>query len=194
MQLLAEEIRSSKSPPNRTLLLFTIRDHVESESPISVISKQLRADVERIWSEMKMPAGLSHLKLSTMFDIEFVALPHKRYESEQFNSQVDALRLRLLGQACLFSYLPLIRSAVQVHRSVQSWIHFRAREAPSENRFSACHWTGTLRRDDLEHDQEPCGSEFAISEGDACDLPVRRAVHADQRPVRVGARGASRPR
>jgi hypothetical protein len=70
------------------MLMFCIRDHVEKESPLSIIASQLTADTKRIWSELKKPEGLQDLAVEDMFDLRFVALPHKRYENEKFIAEV----------------------------------------------------------------------------------------------------------
>ena len=42
-----------------------------------------------------MPSGLSDLEMESLFEIQFVRLPHKKYENEKFQVAVDNLRTRL---------------------------------------------------------------------------------------------------
>ena len=60
--------------------------------------------MERIWKDLKLPSGLAHLTMDALFDIDFVALPHKKYEHDKFITAVDSLRKRFVRVCPCYSF------------------------------------------------------------------------------------------
>ncbi|KAG0090926.1 Dynamin-like GTPase that mediates homotypic ER fusion [Podila epicladia] len=79
----------------KTLLFFVIRDHVGS-TPLANLSSTLRADLDRIWHGLSKPEGLENCKITDYFDFMFTTLPHKLLQPEQFETDVEKLRLRFM--------------------------------------------------------------------------------------------------
>ncbi|KAK3807778.1 MAG: root hair defective 3 GTP-binding protein [Benniella sp.] len=82
----------------KTLLFFVIRDHVGA-TPLANLSNTLRSDLEQIWRGLSKPEGLEDCKMSDYFDFMFTALPHKLLQPEQFETEVNQLRLRFTDPA-----------------------------------------------------------------------------------------------
>ncbi|CEQ40273.1 SPOSA6832_01887 [Sporobolomyces salmonicolor] len=83
------------SAQDKTLLLFVIRDHIGA-TPLANLRATLTADLNRLWDGLSKPPGLESSQISTFFDLEFVALPHKLLQPEQFEEGVKALRKRFV--------------------------------------------------------------------------------------------------
>jgi len=81
----------------RTLLLFVIRDHIQT--PLPNLRATLTADLSRIWESLAKPAELKDRQLSDYFDLAFTALPHKILAGAQFESEVANLRSRFVNKA-----------------------------------------------------------------------------------------------
>lgn len=86
------------SASQRTLLLFVIRDHIGA-TPLANLQATLTADLQRIWDTLSKPADLQDRKLTDYFDLSFTALPHKILASENFESDVRALRGRFTDKS-----------------------------------------------------------------------------------------------
>ncbi|GAA5886919.1 hypothetical protein JCM5296_005191 [Sporobolomyces johnsonii] len=91
------------SAQDKTLLLFVIRDHIGA-TPLANLRATLTADLNRLWDGLSKPPGLETSQISTFFDLEFVALPHKLLQPEQFEEGVKALRKRFVkgGEESVF--------------------------------------------------------------------------------------------
>jgi protein SEY1 len=81
----------------RTLLLFVIRDHIQT--PLPNLQATLTADLARIWDSLAKPAELKDRKLSDYFDLAFTVLPHKILAGDKFESEVVKLRTRFVNKA-----------------------------------------------------------------------------------------------
>ncbi|KAK9370849.1 RHD3/Sey1 [Lipomyces kononenkoae] len=78
------------SSPNRSLLLFVIRDHI-GVTPLENLAATLTADLERIWDSLIKPNHLQDSKITDFFSLQFAALPHKILQPERFRQGVDSL-------------------------------------------------------------------------------------------------------
>ncbi|KAK9240980.1 RHD3/Sey1, partial [Lipomyces kononenkoae] len=78
------------SSPNRSLLLFVIRDHI-GVTPLENLMTTLTADLERIWDSLIKPHHLQDSKITDFFSLQFAALPHKILQPERFRQEVDRL-------------------------------------------------------------------------------------------------------
>ncbi|KAJ8099869.1 RHD3/Sey1 [Lipomyces tetrasporus] len=78
------------SSPNKSLLLFVIRDHI-GVTPLENLAATLTADLERIWESLIKPDPLSNSKITNFFSLQFTALPHKILQPEPFRKAVDGL-------------------------------------------------------------------------------------------------------
>ncbi|GAA5887046.1 hypothetical protein JCM3774_006356, partial [Rhodotorula dairenensis] len=88
----------SSSSQDKTLLLFVIRDHIGA-TPLANLRATLSADLNRLWDGLSKPAGLETSTIETFFDLDFVALPHKLLQPEQFDQSVFELRKRFVKPA-----------------------------------------------------------------------------------------------
>jgi hypothetical protein len=84
------------STQGRTLLLFVIRDHIQT--PLPNLQATLTADLSRIWDSLAKPTELKDRQLSDYFDLAFTALPHKILAEEKFESEVANLRTRFVNK------------------------------------------------------------------------------------------------
>jgi hypothetical protein len=84
------------STQGRTLLLFVIRDHIQT--PLPNLQATLTADLSRIWDSLAKPTELKDRQLSDYFDLAFTALPHKILAGEKFESEVANLRTRFVNK------------------------------------------------------------------------------------------------
>ena len=83
-------------PSSKTLLMFVVRDHNEEETPFSAIQVKIRAEVERIWAELRKPAQFADKGIDELFDIQYIGLPHKNYQKAAFASAVETLKQRFI--------------------------------------------------------------------------------------------------
>mmetsp|Transcript_20877 Transcript_20877/g.34413 ORF Transcript_20877/g.34413 Transcript_20877/m.34413 type:complete len:521 (-) Transcript_20877:292-1854(-) len=81
-----------------TKLVVLLRD-AEAEPTLNVLSASMLKDMEGIWTNLRKPEHVAHLAFSDVFTVEFVALPHYRYERLMFDECVATLRDRLVEQA-----------------------------------------------------------------------------------------------
>ncbi|GAA6060069.1 hypothetical protein JCM10212_003030 [Sporobolomyces blumeae] len=87
--------KSEGSSRDKTLLLFVIRDHIGA-TPLSNLRNTLTADLNRLWDSLSKPEGLEASTISHFFDLEFVTLPHKLLQPEQFEESVVELRKKFV--------------------------------------------------------------------------------------------------
>ncbi|GAA5899382.1 hypothetical protein JCM6882_009104 [Rhodosporidiobolus microsporus] len=85
--------KAQGSSQDKTLLLFVIRDHIGA-TPLSNLRATLTADLARLWDGLSKPPGLESCTINDFFDLDFVALPHKLLQPEQFEDSVVKLRTR----------------------------------------------------------------------------------------------------
>ncbi|KAF8228882.1 root hair defective 3 GTP-binding protein [Tricholoma matsutake] len=88
--------KSQDGTQGRTLLLFVIRDHIQT--PVPNLQATLTADLARIWDSLAKPAELKDRQLSDYFDLAFTALPHKILAGDKFESEVAQLRTRFVNK------------------------------------------------------------------------------------------------
>ncbi|KAK9363259.1 RHD3/Sey1 [Lipomyces starkeyi] len=78
------------SSPNKSLLLFVIRDHIGA-TPLDNLAATLTADLERIWDSLIKPNHLLDSKITDFFSLQFTALPHKILQPQPFSKAVNAI-------------------------------------------------------------------------------------------------------
>eukprot|EP01097_Dermamoeba_algensis_P004264 TRINITY_DN2817_c0_g1_i1.p1 TRINITY_DN2817_c0_g1~~TRINITY_DN2817_c0_g1_i1.p1 ORF type:complete len:493 (-),score=129.63 TRINITY_DN2817_c0_g1_i1:582-2060(-) len=83
-----------KAKGNKTLLLFLIRDHDESETPIAFLKDTLEKDMIDIWKDLNKPPEFAQSAVTDFFDLEYTSLPHKRMQAELFQERAAALKQR----------------------------------------------------------------------------------------------------
>ena len=83
-----------KENRNKTMLLFIIRDHIESYSPLKRLEEKLTKDMHGIWSEISKPSGLEDSTLEDFFDCRFVGLSNYITQRDVFLQEVGDLRDR----------------------------------------------------------------------------------------------------
>ncbi|KAE9446090.1 hypothetical protein C3L33_22081, partial [Rhododendron williamsianum] len=63
-------------------------------TPLEVLERTLREDIQKIWDSIPMPEGLKRTPLSTFFNVEVVGLSSYLARNELFIEQVNKLRQR----------------------------------------------------------------------------------------------------
>lgn len=86
------------SSPNKSLLLFVIRDHI-GVTPLDNLAATLTADLKRIWESLIKPPELAESSITDFFTLQFTTLPHKILQPEKFISAVDELGNRFISDA-----------------------------------------------------------------------------------------------
>jgi len=71
-------------------LLFVIRDH--AQTPLESLSQILKADLQKIWSELSKPQEFKNSTIEEFFDLQFTALAHKVFLPDKFKEGVDGLK------------------------------------------------------------------------------------------------------
>lgn len=61
---------------------------------MSSLQETLIQDLSRIWASLSKPPGLEQSAIEDYFDFGFAALPHKKFQSDQFVSEVTKLSTR----------------------------------------------------------------------------------------------------
>ncbi|KAK2752444.1 Dynamin-like GTPase that mediates homotypic ER fusion [Arachnomyces sp. PD_36] len=89
LQLFLKDRKST----TRSLLFFVIRDF-EGTTPLSSLQETLIQDLSRIWASLSKPPGLEQSTIGDYFDFGFAALPHKKFQPDQFVSEVSKLSTR----------------------------------------------------------------------------------------------------
>ncbi|KAH9971139.1 RHD3/Sey1 [Lactifluus volemus] len=85
-------------PPQRTLLLFVIRDYTET-TPLTSLQETLTTDLQLIWTKLSKAAELQNQNLDDYFDLSFTALSHKIFCKGKFDSDVQMLRARFTDKS-----------------------------------------------------------------------------------------------
>ena len=65
---------NNKTTTKKTKLVFVIRDR--SKTPIELLEKALKEDVEQVWQSIKKPEHFAHSDVSEFFDVGYFSLPH----------------------------------------------------------------------------------------------------------------------
>ncbi|KAK9460556.1 RHD3/Sey1 [Lipomyces oligophaga] len=81
------------SEPNKSLLLFVIRDHI-GITPLENLAATLTADLNRIWDSLIKPPNLVDSRISDFFQLQFTTLPHKILQPDNFAQAVGRLSHR----------------------------------------------------------------------------------------------------
>jgi len=84
----------SSTSERKTLLLFVIRDYT-TFTPLNALSDAINQDISKIWGQIDKPEGFENSNVSDFFDLDFVGLPPKPYQPEEFLSQAKKLRNRI---------------------------------------------------------------------------------------------------
>jgi GTPase SAR1 family protein len=86
---------SSSSATRKTKLVFVIRDR--SKTPIELLEKSLKEDVEQVWQSIKKPEHFANSDVSEFFDVGYFSLPHYLHENELFVKECQGLRAALMS-------------------------------------------------------------------------------------------------
>lgn len=82
--------QTGATKPNRSLILFVIRDHIGT-TPLANLQSTIKADLARIWESLAKPSAAADSSLHDFFDLQFYTLPHKILMPDQFNAQAAQL-------------------------------------------------------------------------------------------------------
>ena len=86
---------SSTTTTKKTKLVFVIRDR--SKTPIELLEKALKEDVEQVWQSIKKPEHFANSDVSEFFDVGYFSLPHYLHENEVFVKECKGLRAALIS-------------------------------------------------------------------------------------------------
>ena len=86
---------NNKTATNKTKLVFVIRDR--SKTPIELLEKALKEDVEQVWQSIKKPEHFANSDVSEFFDVGYFSLPHYLHENEVFVKECKGLRAALIS-------------------------------------------------------------------------------------------------
>jgi len=78
----------------RSRLMFAIRDFI-GLTPLETLAETLTEDLVRQWDSVAKPEGLENSKLTDFFDLDFVGLPNKMLQREEFFKQVANMLTQL---------------------------------------------------------------------------------------------------
>jgi len=81
------------SVKNKKLLFFVLRDH-DGETPLEKLAARATDDVAKVWAMIDKPPQYQTSTIFDFFDLEFVSLPHYKFQKEKWLSDVKELRLR----------------------------------------------------------------------------------------------------
>eukprot|EP00696_Hemimastix_kukwesjijk_P004715 gnl/Hemi2/16028_TR5312_c0_g1_i1.p1 gnl/Hemi2/16028_TR5312_c0_g1~~gnl/Hemi2/16028_TR5312_c0_g1_i1.p1 ORF type:complete len:755 (+),score=269.77 gnl/Hemi2/16028_TR5312_c0_g1_i1:101-2365(+) len=84
----------SASDSSKKLLMFVIRDHIESTTPLERLRTMIRSDISTIWASLQKPDQFRHSDSADFFDVDIVSLPHMRLMQAEFTAKAEALRNR----------------------------------------------------------------------------------------------------
>ena len=87
----------SSSATKKTKLVFVIRDR--SKTPIELLEKSLKEDVEQVWQSIKKPEHFANSDVSEFFDVGYFSLPHYLHENELFVKECQGLRAALMSSS-----------------------------------------------------------------------------------------------
>ena len=77
----------------RTALLFVIRDR-SPRTPLDLLCRTLREDLESIWAQIGKPQALKEARLEDLFELHFTSLPNFEEREAEFDAEARALRAR----------------------------------------------------------------------------------------------------
>lgn len=77
-------------------IVVVLRDYNDKLFKREKFEDNILKDIVKIWEEIKKPDNCINSKVFDFFEIEFVTLPHKVYQPDQFDSEVALLRERFL--------------------------------------------------------------------------------------------------
>ena len=77
----------------RTALLFVIRDR-SPRTPLDLLCRTLREDLESIWAQIGKPQALKEARLGDLFELHFTSLPNFEEREAEFDAEAQALRAR----------------------------------------------------------------------------------------------------
>ena len=86
---------NNKAAKKKTKLVFVIRDR--SKTPIELLEKALKEDVEQVWQSIKKPEHFANSDVSEFFDVGYFSLPHYLHENEVFVKECKGLRAALIS-------------------------------------------------------------------------------------------------
>ncbi|CAL6335281.1 unnamed protein product [Bathycoccus prasinos] len=86
---------NNKTARKKTKLVFVIRDR--SKTPIELLEKALKEDVEQVWQSIKKPEHFANSDVSEFFDVGYFSLPHYLHENEVFVKECKGLRAALIS-------------------------------------------------------------------------------------------------
>jgi hypothetical protein len=96
----ALSLEEEKPNAPHTLLLFVIHD-VRDSSPLESLQETLSDSMERVWQDIAKPTQLVNTDLSDYFQIQYLALPHFDYRTEEFRLRLQALQGRFVDPGCI---------------------------------------------------------------------------------------------
>eukprot|EP00871_Galdieria_phlegrea_P002691 jgi/Galph1/3422/GphlegSOOS_G2100.1 len=88
----------------KTLLCFVVRD-TDPSYTLEELKESLMEGALDIWHNINKSGEAVGSKLEEFFDFDFIALPHMRYEDEQFEENCKELRQRFLEESHSKYYL-----------------------------------------------------------------------------------------
>jgi len=94
--------KSHKNEPpkvSKTLLLFILRDHAKSVTPLQRLQDTLMKDLNKIWAEIQKPDNLKSSNLTDFFDFDFTSLSNKEFQEADFRADVEQLKTRFFESA-----------------------------------------------------------------------------------------------
>ncbi|KAI9104735.1 RHD3/Sey1 [Phlyctochytrium arcticum] len=77
----------------KTCLFFVIRDFT-GRTPVDSLRATLIKSLEETWNGLSKPAGKENSLYSEYFDVQFVALPHKIFAHNDFETKIAGLKQR----------------------------------------------------------------------------------------------------
>ncbi|KJP89838.1 hypothetical protein AK88_00549 [Plasmodium fragile] len=97
MEVNLELFQQDKNCP-KTILLFTVRDWFEEFASIDIVKNKIVEEyLNKIWSEMKKPAGAEKANINNYFIVEVVGLSHGIIKKEEFLKDVQNLRMKWIN-------------------------------------------------------------------------------------------------
>jgi hypothetical protein len=87
LQLFQNSIKHKK------LLFFVLRDH-DGETPLDLLAQRATDDIAKVWATIEKPVQYQTSTIFEFFDLEFVSLPHYKFQKEKWLSDVKELRQR----------------------------------------------------------------------------------------------------
>ncbi len=92
-----------------------IRDHVDTETPLNVVEKNLHADMATIWASITKKDEFKDSLVTQFFDFAFVSFPHYVFCKDAFGTAAAGFAKRLLDRgASDFLFADQYRKAVPI--------------------------------------------------------------------------------